>query len=135
MGGFIVNCACFIPLKTSLLITAHIKIRLSVTNIRLDFLYFFEDLALKRSTKQSSSRHGGKPERAVDGLKSTYFEDNSCTRTKALQKPPWWRVNLGSSLPVAEVIVVNRACAGACADRLKGFEIRIGKSRLGCEKN
>ena len=83
---------------------------------------------MKRPTKQSSSKYGGRPERAVDGLRSTYFEDNSCTRTKAQQKPPWWRVDLGSSLPVAEVVVVNRACAGACAERLKEFEIRIGKS-------
>lgn len=120
--------AWFMTERITFLITAHAKIRLCVAKKSWFSSLIFADLALKQPTKQSSSRHGGIPERAVDGLKSSYFEHNSCTRTKALQKPPWWRVDLGSSLPVAEVIVVNRACAGDCARRLKEFEIRVGKS-------
>ena len=106
---------------------------MSKGNIRFSLsLSLFQDVALLRPTRQSSSINGGTAGRAVDGLKSPIFEDNSCTRTRHLPKPPWWRVDLGSSLPVAEVSVVNRACAGACAERLKAFEIWIGKYLQGC---
>ena len=62
----------------------------------------------------------------MDGKTSTDWSQNSCTYTDYADNA-WWRVDLGSSLPVAEVVIVNRACGGPCADILKAFEIRIGK--------
>ena len=62
----------------------------------------------------------------MDGKTSTDWNQNSCTHTDYADNA-WWRVDLGSSFPVAEVVIVSRACVKACADILKAFEIRIGK--------
>ena len=43
------------------------------------------------------------------------------------KKDPWWRVDLGASLAVAEVIIVNTLCGG-CKNDMNAFEIRIGKA-------
>ena len=86
----------------------------------------FLDLALSQSSTQSSTEHGGASSRAVDGKTSKDYNLGSCTHTK-IESNPWWRVDLGSSRPVGEVVIVNRDCTGACADLLKGFEIRIGE--------
>ena len=71
--------------------------------------------------------HGGVASRAVDGKTATAYSDGSCTHTN-YATDPWWRVDLGSSLPVGEVVIVNRACGGECATYLTNFEIRIGKT-------
>ena len=84
------------------------------------------DLALNRPASQINTVHGGVATRAVDGKITTDFIDGSCTHTN-YATDPWWRVDLGSSLPVAEVVIVNRACGGECATYLTNFEIRIGK--------
>jgi len=63
----------------------------------------------------------------VDGKTSPhFFEENGCTHTD-YATDPWWRVDLGTSLPVAEVVIVNREC-GSCGAYLSGFEIRIGQT-------
>ncbi|KAK2569714.1 Receptor-type tyrosine-protein phosphatase S [Acropora cervicornis] len=61
---------------------------------------------------------------AVDGNKNTDFSQGSCIHTNS-QKDPWWRVDLGASLPVAEVVIVNRLCTSPCANYMNAFEIRI----------
>ena len=63
----------------------------------------------------------------MDGITSTdWVLMSSCTHTTTTTDP-WWRVDLGSSVAVAEVRIVNRACSGGCGSRLSAFEIRIGK--------
>jgi len=62
----------------------------------------------------------------VDGKTTTAYGNGSCTHTD-YSTDPWWRVDLGISLPVGEVVIVNRACGGECGTRLRNFEIRIGK--------
>ena len=86
------------------------------------------DLALNQPAAQVSEAHGGKASRAVDGNKNTAWEGNSCMHTN-LEKDPWWRVDLGASLHVAEVVIVNRLCGG-CGNDMNAFEIRIGKAIL-----
>ena len=84
------------------------------------------DLALGQPSNQSSTVHGGTSSRAVDGETSNAYNMNSCTHSD-LQNNPWWRVDLGSSRLVGEVVIVNRDCTGDCANRLKEFEIWIGE--------
>ena len=86
----------------------------------------FLDLALGQSSMQSSTDLGGSSSRAVDGGTSKDYSLDSCTHSN-LESNPWWRVDLGSSRLVGEVVLVNRNCTGACADRLKEFEIWIGE--------
>ena len=86
----------------------------------------FLDLARGQSTAQSTTVHGGLSSRAVDGGTTKRYNQGSCTHSN-IQDNPWWRVDLGSSRPVGEVVIVNRDCTGPCADYLKGFEIWIGE--------
>ena len=93
---------------------------------RISFKHPSLDLALNRPASQINTVHGGVASRAVDGKTTTAWSRGSCTHTE-YSTDPWWRVDLGSSLPVAEVVIVNRACTRECATYLTNFEIKIGK--------
>ena len=86
---------------------------------------FLSDLALNQPTDQVSVDWGGVASRAVDGNNNTNWGNGSCMHTKT-EKDPWWRVDLGASVPVAEVVIVNRLCS-YCVNDMKAFEIRLGK--------
>ena len=85
-------------------------------------------LALNQPATQSSVFNGKGASLAVDGNKNRDFSQGSCIHTIS-QKDPWWRVDLGASLPVAEVVIVNRLCT-SCTNHMNAFEIRIGKAKL-----
>ncbi|EDO42402.1 predicted protein, partial [Nematostella vectensis] len=65
--------------------------------------------------------------RAVDGDPNPDYPANTCTHTKGMTDP-WWRVDLGSSQPIAEVVITNRDGTYG-TQRLwdKTFELRIGE--------
>lgn len=86
--------------------------------------FFKENLAYQRGTIQSSIDSGGVSSRAVDGNSNANFDAGSCTHTND-EKQPWWRVDLGNVELVNKVYIVNRG--DCCGDRLKPFEIRVGK--------
>ena len=78
-----------------------------------------------KPTSQSTTHGGAISSRAVDGIKGTHYTE--CTHTKIVGNTnPWWRVDLQSQQPVAEVRILNRE--DCCADRLNGAEIRVGRS-------
>ena len=56
--------------------------------------FLFTDIALKKTTAQSSTDFNGFSSRAVDDNLQPYYDDKSCTHTKNEQNP-WWRVDLG----------------------------------------
>ena len=87
------------------------------------------DLAFNKPAQQVSTAWGGVASRAVDGITTTGYSQGSCTHTDWANNA-WWRVDLGSSLPVAEVVIVNRDCGGECATFMSSFEIWIGKAYL-----
>ena len=62
----------------------------------------------------------------MDGNPNNKWGGGSCTHTN-YATDAWWRVDLGSSFPVAEVVIVNRQCGGECAGFMNSFEIRIGE--------
>ena len=76
----------------------------------------------------------GVASQAVDGNSSTDYNAGSCTHTTRTNDP-WWRVDLGSSVAVTEVVIVNRACDAECGTRLSSFEIRIGTLVLNDGRN
>ena len=83
------------------------------------------NLALKKPATQSSTYHyNGAASHAVDGDDDVNYHDGSCTHTRK-SKNPSWRVDLGSSKKVSRVDIFNRA--DCCTDRLKNFEVRVGK--------
>ena len=72
------------------------------------------DHALNQPAMQSSTDRIYEAERAVDGSFITEIMTDS-------QQEPWWRVDLGSSLPVAEIVFYRFSSPV--------FEIRIGELR------
>ena len=87
---------------------------------------FLLDLALNQPATQSSVFDGSGASLAVDGNTNRDYIQGSCSHTNS-QNDPWWRVDLGASLPVAEVVIVNRLCT-SCTNYMNAFEIRIGKA-------
>ncbi|XP_078668039.1 uncharacterized protein LOC144909744 isoform X1 [Branchiostoma floridae x Branchiostoma belcheri] len=84
------------------------------------------NLALSRSTLQSSTEGTGYSSRAVDGSDgSGIYNSNSCTHTTT-QTNPWWRVDLGSTRTIFLVNVFNRV--DCCSDRLNPFYVHVGGS-------
>ena len=83
-------------------------------------------MALNQPATQASVFQGKGASLAVDGNKNRSFSQGSCIHTNT-QKDPWWRVDLGTSLPVAEVVIVNRLCT-SCPNYMNAFEILIGKA-------
>ena len=88
--------------------------------------HFLLDLALNQPATQASVFDRKGASLAVDGNRSRDFSLGSCIHTNT-QNDPWWRVDLGASLPVAEVVIVNRLCT-SCPNNMNAFEIRIGKA-------
>ncbi|XP_048585488.1 uncharacterized protein LOC5506705 isoform X1 [Nematostella vectensis] len=80
------------------------------------------NLALNKSTAQSTTDHSGDASRAVDGNTDGDYGRGSCTHTQD-QPNPWWRVDLGITQPVSEVFLVNRASG---SERLHNAEVRVG---------
>ena len=78
---------------------------------------FLLDLAVNQPATQASVYGGSVASRAVDGNKNRDWGLDSCIHTQ-VQKDPWWRVELGASLSVAEVFIVNRFCTHHCANDL-----------------
>ena len=80
--------------------------------------FFLQDVALNQPAIQSSTFvMKAKAGNAVDGRYDT------CAGT-SIEQDPWWRVDLGSSLPVAIVLVHSSF------HRQRGlFEIRVGEFR------
>ena len=86
-------------------------------------------MALNQPATQVSVYKGSEASHAVDGNENKDWYQGSCMHTE-LGKDPWWRVDLGASLPVAEVVIVNRLCTSSspCGNAMNAFEIWIGKA-------
>ncbi|CAH3028156.1 unnamed protein product [Porites evermanni] len=83
---------------------------------------FDQNLALKKTTEQSSTDNNGFSSRAVDDNLGPYYDSKSCTHTKQ-EENPWWRVDLGREYIVTDVQIINRFNH---YERLKNFEVRVG---------
>ncbi|XP_078578154.1 uncharacterized protein LOC144863066 [Branchiostoma floridae x Branchiostoma japonicum] len=82
-----------------------------------------KNIALNRQAEQSSIAYRGAPGRAVDGNDSPFYRKKSCTHTKT-ETNPWWRVDLGKSECVHQVVVTNRK--DCCSNKLNGFTVYVG---------
>ncbi|XP_002732335.1 uncharacterized protein LOC100366648 [Saccoglossus kowalevskii] len=91
------------------------------------------NVALGKPTSVSFLRYPEYPSsNAVDGNTDSSWYGNSCTHTYK-QFQPWFRVDLGSSKVVHEVIVTNRK--DCCAERITGAEVRVGQNHPDFELN
>jgi serine/threonine protein kinase len=80
------------------------------------------NVALGKSTKQSSTNHGGAARRAVDGKTSPQYESGTVTHTNE-ESAPWWEVDLGKPHDITQIVVWNRG--QKYFGRLHGFKVSI----------
>lgn len=80
------------------------------------------NVALGKTTAQSSTQAACVAARAVDGNTSGQWEDGSISNTQnSGTVQPWWEVDLGEVMPVKNVVVWNRL--DCCGIRLRGYHI------------
>ena len=84
------------------------------------------NLALNRSTSQSSTSHNGASARAVDGNTSGTWSNRSITHT-ANENQPWWEVDLGSVQGISHLNIFNRTDS-CCVSRLSDFYVLVSDS-------
>ncbi len=80
------------------------------------------NLALGKTTQQSSTAYGGVSGRAVDGNTSGVWNQGSVTHTNT-QSQPWWQVLLGSDQEIGEIKIWNRT--NCCSSRLSNFDVFV----------
>ncbi|XP_077998636.1 uncharacterized protein LOC144451619 [Glandiceps talaboti] len=83
------------------------------------------NVAEEGTASQSSDRYGVDANRAIDGNANSNWDGASCSHTNSDQGA-WWKVDLGKSYAVSEVIVTNRQ--DCCSERLLNAEVRVGNS-------
>jgi hypothetical protein len=80
------------------------------------------NVAPRGKATQVSTDYGGEAQRAIDGnTNGDYYDGNSVTHTRQ-QNDPWWEVDLGSEVPLNEVVIWNRT-DGNTGVRLANFRI------------
>ena len=84
--------------------------------------YLNENIALGKSTSQSSTSFGAEASRAVDGNTNGEFSQNSVTHT-ANSIQPFWQVDLGAIHDIDEIVLFNRT--NCCSERLNNFTVSV----------
>ena len=88
------------------------------------YAHFLGNMALRRTTSQSSTYDGYGASRAVDGNTNTIMSHGSCSCTDHENKP-WWRVTLSNDNNVRKVKITNRQTS---SQRLTNFDVLVGRS-------
>ncbi len=74
------------------------------------------------ATQSSTRAAGGAAERAIDGITSGFFGDNSVTHTNN-QDDPFWNLDLGEPFNIEEIVLHNRT--DCCTERLSNFVLTV----------
>lgn len=73
------------------------------------------------TASQSTTDAGAEASRAIDGNTDGHFDAGSTSMTEA-QDDPWWELDLGSEIPIEEIVVWNRTDNGL-GTRLADFKL------------
>ena len=96
----------------------------TLTLAEVEVLSEGRNVARAGTATQSTQRHGGTPDKAIDGDTNPVFSSGTQTHTTENRPNPWWEVDLGAEYPVDQIIVWNRQ-EGDLGNRLDGFTIRL----------
>ncbi|XP_078695242.1 uncharacterized protein LOC144924161 [Branchiostoma floridae x Branchiostoma belcheri] len=88
-------------------------------------LWMDTNVALRKSTRQSTTAHHGDSSRAVDGNTGPNWNSYSCIHT-GTEDAPWWAVDLGAATPVDRVVIYNRLDVDSL--NINPFNVHIGQS-------
>ena len=82
-----------------------------------------DNLALDGAASQSTTAHGGRATRAIDGDINGSFSGASVTHTSAVTDS-WWQVELSSQTNIGDIIIYNRTDS-CCIERLSDFTVTV----------
>src|SRR5262249_42691439 len=97
--------------------------RRTLTLAEVEVISDGRNVARAGKATQKNTAYDGNAARAIDGNKSTAYGDGGQTHTEEETPNPWWELDLGSELPIDEVIVYNRD--EDLSGRLRGFTLRV----------
>jgi putative heme-binding domain-containing protein len=97
--------------------------RATLTLAEVEVLSEGRNVARSGKASQSATAHGGDASRAIDGKKSPVYGNGGQTHTPEDQPNPWWEVDLGSELPIEQIVVYNRG--EGFEKRLDGFTLKV----------
>ncbi|MDB4541357.1 plastocyanin/azurin family copper-binding protein [Akkermansiaceae bacterium] len=80
-----------------------------------------KNIARSGKARQSSVAADGTADRAIDGNKSSRYNDKGQTHTAEKGKNAWWEVDLGKSVSIEKINVWNRG--DNLGNRLEGFSL------------
>lgn len=80
-----------------------------------------DNIALNKSTKQSSTGWGGTSNRAVDGNRSGNYRHRTTSHTN--NHNSWWEVDLGTDYDIRKIIIYTRT--DCCQGRISGSNIKL----------
>ena len=85
-----------------------------------------KNVARSGRARQSSTAHGGRADRAIDGNTDGSYGSGAITHTRENERNPWWEIDLGQPYPIESVIIWNRGSDGdQLAQRLDGFTLAL----------
>lgn len=85
-----------------------------------------KNVALSGKASQSSTAYEGKPGKAIDGNRDGDYQAAQSTTHTAAEDDPWWELDLGKAVAVAEVLIWNRTDGGdSIGRRLAGFQLQL----------
>ncbi len=94
-----------------------------LTLAEVELLSGGQNVAPRGKATQSSVKHGGNAQRAIDGNKDPDFNKRGHTHTQ--QAPDqWWELDMGQTMPMDGIVIWNRN-NGALGKRLDGFTIKV----------
>ncbi|MEM7013478.1 MAG: galactose oxidase-like domain-containing protein, partial [Verrucomicrobiota bacterium] len=84
------------------------------------------NVALNRTTRQSSLGSGGLPARAVDGNTNGRYTNNSVSHTNVAGVSEWWEVDLGAVHSIDSIDLWNRT--DCCSERLSNVWVMTAET-------
>jgi len=89
------------------------------------------NIAINKTTLQSSVSSEGYSGRAVDGNTDGNYGNASVTHTQA-EIEPWWQVDLGSIQSITNINIYNRT-DNCCISRLSNFYVLVSENAFESE--
>nr|XP_006823545.1 PREDICTED: fucolectin-6-like [Saccoglossus kowalevskii] len=87
------------------------------------FRFGHKHLAQQGTATQISTTFFGYANLAIDGNDNPYYRNRSCSHT-GFNENSWWKVDLGDSYWITEVVITNRQ--DCCSERIDGAVVTIG---------
>lgn len=83
-----------------------------------------DNVARRGTATQSSTAYEGPAALAIDGKTDGHYFNAKSTSHTAIEKDPWWEVDLGGETPIQKIVVWNRTDGGTGA-RLDDYRLLI----------